>query len=133
VPNPQAAPTPAHEVLIVEDHDDIRTAIGFLFKAAGFDVAAACSVEDAYRQVRQGYRPCVVLLDLHMPGTNGWVFLEQMRDEPHLVDVPVVIMSGDDDQRLRARRAGYEFLLKPTQPHLLLAAIGRHCRRHPLT
>jgi DNA-binding response OmpR family regulator len=130
MPKPHASPMPAHEVLILEDHDDIRDAIAFLFRASGFDVAPAWGVEDAYRQLRQGFRPCVVLLDLHMPGMDGWAFVDRMRLEPHLNDVPVIIMSGDGDQRGRTEHAGYEFLMKPTQPETLIGAIHRHCRRH---
>jgi len=127
---PQAAPVVHHQVLVVDDDDDLREAMGVFLAAEGFDVAPAWGVEDAYRHLRQGFRPCVVLLDLHMPGMNGFAFLDRMRIEPHLVDVPVVVVSGDDTEKFRARQAGCDFVVKPVRPERLLEAIARHCRRH---
>ena len=80
--------------------------------------------------MRDGFRPCVVLLDLHMPELDGWAFLDRMRDEPHLADVPVAIVSGDANQRAAAATAGCDFLLKPVRPAQLVAAVGKHCIRH---
>ena len=119
-----------HNVMIVDDNDDIRDAIAMVLALEGWDVAGAESVSQAFRRLRE-FHACVVLLDLHMPGTDGWGFLERMRMDPSLDDVAVVIVSGDADKRDEAVAAGYEFLLKPIRPDALVAAIGRHCRRHP--
>jgi CheY-like chemotaxis protein len=127
------APCSSHQVLLVDDSDDVRDAMATVLSLEGFDVAPAWGVEDAYRQLRQGFQPCVVLLDLHMPGMTGWAFLDRMRIEPHLHDVPVVIVSGDGDQAAAVREAGCEFLLKPVRNRDLVAAIARHCRRHQAT
>ena len=125
------APTPIrHEVLIVDDDADIRDAVTVVLQMEGFAVAPACGVEDAYRRMRDGFRPCVVLLDLHMPELDGWAFLDRMRDEPSLADVPVAIVSGDANQRAAAAAAGCDFLLKPVRPAQLVAAVGKHCLRH---
>jgi CheY-like chemotaxis protein len=120
----------AHQVLIVDDNDDIREAIGALLEVQGFAVAPAWSVEDAYRHLRQGFRPCVVVLDLHMPHVDGWAFLDRMRTEPRLSDVPVVVISGDPAQRVRVETAGYDFYRKPVHPAALIGAISTHCRQH---
>ena len=123
-----AADTP-HQILIVEDNDDSREALVVVLDLAGFAVAPAWGVEDALRQMRQGFRPCVVLLDLHMPTLDGWDFLDRMRVEPHLADVPAVILSGDLDQRRRVHEAGWAFLGKPVAASTVVAAVARHCRR----
>ncbi len=124
------ASKPAHQVLIVDDNDDIRDAMAALLGVEGFDVAPAWSVEDALRQLRQGFRPCVVLLDLQMPGMDGFAFLDRIRIEPHLADVPVIIVSAHQQEEVRARDRACEFLVKPVDPRALIDAIGRHCRRH---
>jgi DNA-binding response OmpR family regulator len=119
-----------HQVLIVDDDADIREAVTAVLHVEGFDVAPACGVEDADSQMRAGFRPCVVLLDLHMPNLDGWAFLDRVREEPEVADVPVVIVSGDADQRAAATAAGCEFLLKPVRPAALVAAVAKHCKRH---
>ena len=126
----QAAAVTHHQVLVVDDDENMREALATLLAIHGFDVAPAWGVEDAYRRLRHGFRPCVVLLDLHMPGMDGWAFLDRVRIEPHLADVPVVIVSSDDSEKQRARRTACDFLVKPVQPEQVLEAIARHCRRH---
>ena len=121
---------PTHRVLIVDDDADIREALAFVLERAGVAAAGSFGVDDAHRQLREGFHPCVVLLDLHMPGLDGWTLLERMRMEPQLREISAVIMSGDVDQRARAGRAGCEFLRKPMEPAMVLAAIDRRCRRH---
>jgi two-component system OmpR family response regulator len=124
------APSPIrHQVLIVDDDADIREAVALVLDLEGFDVAPACGVEDAYRRMHDGFHPCVVLLDLHMPGLDGWAFLDRRKAEPWLAAVAVAIVSGDADQRAAATDAGCDFLLKPVQPHQLVATVARRCRR----
>jgi CheY-like chemotaxis protein len=127
---PALRPSLRHNVMIVDDNDDIRDAIGMVLALEGWDVAGAESASEGLRRLRGGFDACVVLLDLHMPGTDGWGFLDRMRMDPSLDDVAVVIVSGDADKREEAVKAGYEFLLKPIRPDVLLSAIARHCRRH---
>jgi len=119
-----------HHVLVVDDHDDIRDAMALVLELEGCAVAPSCGVEDAFRRVQQGFRPCVVLLDLHMPDLDGWAFLERTRHEPSLADVPVVIVSGDASERPAVIAAGHDFVMKPFHSATLMAAIGRQCRRH---
>src|SRR6185295_18446465 len=107
---------PAHQVLIVDDNDDIRDAMAEVLRVQGYRVAPAWSVEDALRQLRQGVRPCVVLLDLQMPSMDEFAFLDRIRIEPHLADVPVIIVSGHQEEEARAREHACEFLFKPVDP-----------------
>jgi len=123
-------PTPHNQVSLVEDNDDMRDAYASFLRVEGFDVAPAWGVEDAYRHLREGFRPCTILTDLQMPGMNGWAFLDRARIEPHLHDVPIIIVSAHTEEVDLARERGCEFLVKPVDPSALIAAIGRHCRRH---
>ncbi len=125
------AASPHHQVLLVEDNDDVRDAYATLLALRDFDVAPAWGVEDAYRRLRQGFRPCTILLDVQMPGMDGWAFLDRASLEPHLHDVPIIIVSADMLEAGRARERSCELLMKPVDPAALIAAIGRHCRRHP--
>ena len=119
-----------HHVLVVDDEDDVRESMARFLRLEGFVVAAASGVEDAYWQIREGFRPCVVLLDLHMPGLDGWAFLDRMGVERCLTDVPVVIVSGKVDQQARAVARGCDFLVKPLDAETIIAAVECHCRQH---
>jgi CheY-like chemotaxis protein len=119
-----------HQVLVVDDEDAVRESMATLLRLEGCAVAAAAGVEDAYRLVREGFRPCVVLLDLHMPGLDGWAFLDRRGIERSLTDVPVVIVSGKVDQQGRAIARGFDFLVKPIDAKSILAAVECHCWHH---
>ncbi len=127
---PRFAVHRVHSVLIVDDYDDVRVALATLLSLHGFDVATARSAEDALRQFGIGLRPCTVLLDLRMPGMDGWALWQRMQADPELARIPVIIVSGDLAQRARARQLGVrEFLEKPVKPTRILAAVERQCWR----
>jgi CheY-like chemotaxis protein len=123
---------PSHQVLIVDDNDDARESLALLMKMHGFDVAPAWSAEDALRHFRQGFRACIVVLDLRMPGMDGWAFWDRMRIDPDLAKIPVLIVSGLAGEAERARERGVcQFLVKPADPADIVAAVERHCRSRP--
>ena len=123
-----SSPAHTHRVLLVDDFDDTREAIGYILQRAGFDVVTAWGGEDALRLFREGYRPCVALLDLRMPGVNGWQLWDKMRADPELAKITVIIVSGDIAQRERARAVGIrEFLSKPVDFDELITTVHRHC------
>ena len=124
----------SHVVLLVDDYDDTREALAALLRSAGFTVTSAWGAEDALRHFREGLRPCIALLDLRMPGMDGWGLWDRMRAEsdPSVARVPVAIVSGDVDERERAREVGIrEFLAKPVNPDELIAVVERHCGAAP--
>jgi CheY-like chemotaxis protein len=82
------------EIFIVDDDNDVRNALSELLEAEGFTVDGAPNGREALARLRGGVHPAVILLDLMMPGMDGWDFRhEQMRD-PELASVPVVIVSA---------------------------------------
>ncbi|HEY2386072.1 MAG TPA: response regulator [Candidatus Binatia bacterium] len=118
----------AHRVLLVDDNDDLLDPASYILQRHGFVVATGRGGEDALRQLRGGFRPCVVVLDLRMPGLDGWGVWDRMRADPALATIAVVLMSGDGDNLARARALGIrDFLLKPLNFDALIAAIERHC------
>lgn len=125
-------PPTSHAVLIVDDNDDIRDAMALALYLEGFEVGSTASVPDAFRSLHGGFRPCVVLLDMHMPEMDGWDFLDRKRLTRSLDDAAVIVVSSDVDQRSAVLRRGCDFLLKPFDATTLTAAIGRLCRRHAL-
>lgn len=117
-------------VLLIDDHDDARTALELVLEAEGYSVVGAADAETALARLREGLEPCLVLLDLGLPGMTARTFFEAMRAEPRLVDTPVVLLSGDGWVREKAERMGASgWLQKPVEIERLLDVVARHCAK----
>src|SRR5688572_15076693 len=103
------------EVLIVEDDEALRTALGRLFSQAGYRVGLAANGVEAIEWLEH-HAPCAVVLDLLMPGIVGQELLEHMRSDPALASIPVAIISGSP----RLAPHGYTVFEKPIDDAKLL-------------
>ena len=90
----QAARLP-HQILVVDDNDDVRESFVMLLMMHGYRATGASSGFGALRLLRDGLRPSVIVLDLRMPGMDGWAVWEHMSSDPALATIPVVVVSGD--------------------------------------
>jgi CheY-like chemotaxis protein len=119
-----------HQVLVVDDFDPTRDAIVAMLETKGFDVKAAASGVAALDLLQAGFRPCAMLLDVRMPDLDGWEVWDRMKRHPELVMTPVVILSADAADHVRARAAGIrEFVRKPVDGARLTGILDRHCER----
>lgn len=83
-------------VLIVDDEPDVRLVARIILEGAGHAVTDANSGEEALADLEGGDRFDVVLLDIRMPGIDGWEVLHRLRKNPgNFVDLPVVIFTAD--------------------------------------
>lgn len=87
--------TPPH-VLVVEDDPSVRGLLQTLLSAEGYDVATA-SDGLAGLVKASSHRPSLILLDLMMPDLGGIRVLEELRADPSLADVPVIVVTGKID------------------------------------
>ncbi|MGV3719621.1 MAG: PAS domain S-box protein, partial [Actinomycetota bacterium] len=94
-------------VLIVDDDAVERESLGEILREEGYEVAEAGDGQAAFALLRDGLRPSAILLDLMMPGMNGWVFRLEQRHSPELAEIPVVVISGEFDPK------GVEAYLQP--------------------
>jgi two-component system, cell cycle response regulator len=117
------------KVLIVDDDRDLRAVVSTMLKSVGFDVVDA---EDGYVALEKAIDPSidVVLLDLMMPGLDGFQVLERLNKT---VNPPVVIVlsaRGELDDRLHALFSGaLTFLRKPYEPAELVAQVASAARQ----
>jgi CheY-like chemotaxis protein len=116
-------------LMIVDDDTEIREVIKAVLEAEGYAVAEASDGAEALRQLCLGPRPCVILLDLRMPGMDGREFRKRTASEPDLRDIPVVILSGDHEAPQVAALLGTECVMKPIDIELLLTLAARFCQR----
>ncbi len=118
----------ASTVLIVEDDDDVRRLVTRLLERAGHDVRGCANGHDALR-VLFSERPDVVVLDIGLPGLDGWQVLDRVRE---LSDVPVLMLTaqGDELDKVRGLRAGADdFVTKPFGRQELVARVDALLRR----
>jgi len=81
-------------ILVVDDDRAVADTFSRMLKLEGFAVATALNAE-AGLELADTARPDAIILDLRMPIVNGLQFLRTLRTRPHLVDVPVAIVTGD--------------------------------------
>lgn len=115
-------------ILIVDDDQEIRDALGDVLVDHGFRVATARDGGEALAYLRRGGRPCAILLDLWMPGMDGWRFRELLDKDPALADIPVIVVTasrGEPPENLRVA----EVLTKPIRVEKLLDAVSKHVAR----
>jgi CheY-like chemotaxis protein len=83
-------------MLVVDDNDDDRLAITRALTANGYEVASAASGTEALAWLEQNPPPALLLLDLVMPGMDGFALLDHIRREEHLRGIKVLVMSAKD-------------------------------------
>jgi DNA-binding response OmpR family regulator len=86
----------ATQVLVVEDDPSVRGLLQTLLSAEGYDVVTASDGLAGLVKATSN-RPSLVLLDLMMPDLGGVRVLEEMRDDPELAQIPVVVVTGKID------------------------------------
>jgi CheY-like chemotaxis protein len=113
-------------ILIVDDEAFIRLYLEEVLADEGHDVMSARDGAEALRLLRTaGITPDLILLDLMMPGMNGWEFRKAQAADPVLAGIPVVVVSGAGDVQAEAARLGVKgYVTKPFFPENLLAAIA---------
>ena len=113
-------------ILVVDDDEGVRVVMRAILEQDGFTIEEAASGEAALDAVRDGPTD-LVLLDLMMPGVDGYEFLRRLRGEPATAATPVVVVSAKGaDGREDALAAGADdYFEKPFSPLALLRVVER--------
>ncbi len=114
-------------ILHVDDDYAVRELVAEALGCAGMTVRQESEVLDAIRSALRE-RPDVVLLDLHIPGADGYEACVAFRNVPELADIPIVMLTGmhDEEHRKKAFACGVtDFLAKPFDTAKLVAAIKK--------
>ena len=92
-------------ILVVDDEPDLREILVRVVESVGHEVVSASDGATAVARARER-RPALMILDLMMPGTDGFEVLRSMRDDPELERVPVVVYTALSDPVSRQRAFG---------------------------
>lgn len=111
-------------ILIVDDEADARVLLRSYLEDDGYRVAEATGGADGMTQART-IRPDLITLDLRMPGINGVEFLRQLRADPDIADIPVLVVSIEAAEHRGSLVGPVDILAKPVDRDALLGVVQR--------
>ena len=119
-----ATPTPTNQktILIIDDQPFFITMQQNMLQRQGYRVVSASNGTEGLAQAKK-YKPDIILLDVEMPGVDGIEVCRQMKGDPELKHIPVIILTATQDPKLNERsfKAGAEItILKSVQGERLL-------------
>jgi two-component system cell cycle response regulator DivK len=115
-------------ILVVEDHEDNRRILRDLLTSAGFESLEAVTGEEGV-SLAETERPDLILMDIQLPGLDGYEATRRIKANPALRQIPVIAvtsyaLSGDE---VKAKDAGCDaYVAKPFSPRALLAKIREY-------
>ncbi len=114
-------------VVLIEDDTDAADVFHHHLHGCGCRVVWERDGEAGLARIRRE-RPAAVLLDLQLPGMDGWTVLQELKGDPRLRDVPVLVVTVSDDSRRAFALGAADFLQKPVAAERLRERIERHVR-----
>lgn len=114
---------PSRRILVVDDDLDTRDILEAHLLSAGHEVVQAVDGADAIARLREDPEIALVILDLRMPGIDGWSCLRMLRHDPDLRHIPVVALSGCAEEFAERPAEADAFVPKPIDPRRLLETV----------
>jgi two-component system cell cycle response regulator DivK len=114
-------------ILLVEDFDDARELYSTCLRSSGYEVIEAATGIEAVALARSA-SPDLILMDLLLPGMDGWQATAELKRDPRVRHVPIVALTAHalSDERERIARLGCDaFLAKPCLPPDLIRTVDR--------
>jgi len=121
------------QILVVEDDPDIAELIGHYLEKAGHQVTRMSSGTMVMPHLRSAGAD-LVILDLMLPGMDGLLVCQAMRNDAHTADVPVIMLTarGEEADRIAGLELGADdYVTKPFSPKELVARVAARLRRTP--
>lgn len=112
-------------VLVIDDDATARDLMNRNLIRAGLTAALASSGEEGLRLARE-LKPKVITLDVLMPGMDGWAVLQELKSDPELADIPVVMATMVTDRSLGYSLGAADFLMKPVTREKLQTALAKY-------
>jgi len=120
-------PRPRPVVLLAEDHEDTRRVYGLILRHFGYEVDEACSGEEAI-ELAKARRPSLVLMDIGLPGLDGWQTSRILKADPLTTAIPLIAFSAriESISDLVGRATFDGYITKPVSPLELARRVGAY-------
>jgi CheY-like chemotaxis protein len=114
-------------ILLAEDHDDTRRVYGLILRHFGYRVDEATTGEEAVELVKSR-RPALVLMDIGLPGLDGWQASRILKSDPDTTSIPLIAFSArvDSTDDLADRPTFDGYILKPVSPLELVRRVNAY-------
>ena len=115
-------------VLIIEDEKLIIVSTQMVLEAAGFRVESATNGEDGIAKARS-LSPDLILLDIMMPGIDGWETLTRLKRDAETANIPVIIFTAREHARGHQKSSemgAADYFRKPFEPDELIELVEKH-------
>ena len=116
---------PIHKILLVDDSKTELHVLSELLTKRGYKVRTAENGEEALKRLQED-KPDLILMDVVMPGQNGFQLTRAITRDPAFADVPVIICTSKNQETDRVwgmRQGARDYVVKPVNPEELLAKI----------
>jgi CheY-like chemotaxis protein len=112
-------------LLVIDDDPSVHDMMRRFFGKEGFRVESAANGEEGLRLARE-IQPDVIILDVIMPGMDGWAVLTALKTEPALADIPVIVVTILNDKNLGYTLGASDYMTKPIERERLLALLEKY-------
>jgi signal transduction histidine kinase/DNA-binding NarL/FixJ family response regulator len=112
-------------ILVVDDDPAVRDLMSRFLSKLGFRAVAAAGAEEGLRLARE-VNPLVITLDVIMPERDGWDVLRQLKNDPQLAQIPVIMVTVVDNQAMGFDLGASNYLIKPVDRDRLAVLIEKH-------
>jgi PAS domain S-box-containing protein len=112
-------------ILIIDDDPNVREVLTRTLLKEGYAVRTASAGDEGLALARK-IMPNVIILDVMMPQKDGWSLLREMKDDPELKSIPVVMHTIIDNRNLGFAIGAQDYLIKPVNPDLLVQTLKRY-------
>lgn len=114
------------KILIIDDEPEITEIVETFLTEAGYKVAVENSALKAVSKAKK-FKPDVVLLDIMMPGSDGYTVCKELKQDPDFADTPIIFLTGkdrEDDQGRSFQSGGDMYIKKPFSCERLLEIVN---------
>jgi len=124
-PAPAAAATTGSTILVIEDDPGAVRLLRAYLEGEGYDVEVATDGEAGIAAARV-HAPGAIILDVLLPGIDGWEVLRRLKADTDLRDIPVMVATVVDERNVAMNLGAVDYFLKPVRPDALLARLATY-------